>query len=176
MGITGKDVEVAFSEWLLYTAGWTYFTAGSFQTNISASQVPPDAPVQLNTTSFCVIAPGLCTKYPNMLMALHIEAMEAPEIVFNANGIDASALGSIDVFVVNGASQEIAFTLVVNVGAAGAVHLLTFLGDRRWDRAVQRRDDHRQDVDGKPELHRAVQLRRQCGRGRADCRCELRRH
>lgn len=92
---------------LAETAGEAYQEAGVLDIGVPASKIPPTIPIQLNTSSFAIMAPALQKKYPNMAMYLALRARTAPVRTRIVPGeLNATLLFDCDFFVVNGTDNS----------------------------------------------------------------------
>ena len=87
------------SDYVFNCAGWVYLEAGALQKVFNQSDIPPEVPLKLNTTSFKYIIPKLYETYPNEAMEILMFAPEAPVTTFNASGafIEAEVLANVSV-------------------------------------------------------------------------------
>jgi len=115
---TTEMAQVFISDFTLNSASYVLFTEGQMQTIITDSQLPPDAPLRLNTTYFTDLIPPLAKAYPNQMFELGIRALETPTGEFTPTGAIVTALGALDCIVLP--NMETAFTLGVKLLTAGS--------------------------------------------------------
>jgi len=114
--------QLFVSSYVLETAGYVNWKAGAFSGVITAAMVPPQSPIQFNTTSFQTIIPSLYKLYPGWAMAARFQAIKAPIISFSAkSGILAELQSTIEFDVVSPKNGSLipAFTLQLNSTADG---------------------------------------------------------
>jgi len=111
--VTTVDMANVFiTEYLAKTAGYAFFQVGALKYNVTEKEVPANSPIQLNTSSFQDLIPGLYQKYPNKLLQLDLYSTKPPLVSFSKTGIFVQVPGNIDVLVVNGTNDlPLAFTL-----------------------------------------------------------------
>jgi len=135
---TSEMIQIIISSYVLDSASWVFWTAGMMKGVIPPNIVPPDSPIQLNTSSWKTIVPELYNKFPNMPLVLTLVADSPPNATFLPTGITVSGTGEmqISVLLANGSTIP-AFVLSVNVTTKGEVYLsglkifgnLTYLSD-----------------------------------------------
>lgn len=86
--------------------------------------VPPNSPIQLNTTDWKSVIPQLYQKFPNLLMQASVVATSAPLVSFEATGSVVNGIGDILVEVVetNGTVAP-AFILTVKLSCEGNAYI-----------------------------------------------------
>lgn len=113
-------LSISIKDWVLNSGLWLFWTKNLLYYTLLPSDVPRSFPVQLTTASFASIAPQLPHLYPNMTMALTVNASGQPLVEFDAHGHNAMTASipshlSFAVLLPNGSFVP-AFTLSVPVG------------------------------------------------------------
>lgn len=116
--VTIEMAQVFISDFVLNSASYVLFTEGQMATIITDSQLPPDAPLRLNTTYFTDLIPPLEKAYPNQMFELGIRALEVPTGQFTPSGAFVTALGALDCIMLP--NHEIAFTMGVKLLTSGS--------------------------------------------------------
>eukprot|EP00050_Salpingoeca_kvevrii_P006009 m.286929 g.286929 ORF g.286929 m.286929 type:complete len:601 (-) comp11670_c0_seq1:2389-4191(-) len=110
------------SPFLPETAAYVYEQAGLLSYTVHADVVPSSFPLQLNTSDFGLIAPEMSKKYPNMAMAIAVNATGVPPIQFKALPGNLTATISFDMtalVVLPNNTNVNAFTISVNLLTIG---------------------------------------------------------
>ena len=114
-------VQVMLSAWSLESYTYTYYQGGRLDRIITHSDIGSLSPVQLNTSSMSLFAPGLKTKYPNRWMQLEMKAVGPPVAdISTSSGLKVVMPASLSFQVLNesGGVLAEAFSLGANVTAA----------------------------------------------------------
>jgi len=115
-----KMVNIAMSQAVADSAGFTYLSVGFLQENITSFPSSIDFP--LNTTSFNVVLPALYKKYPNTPMMIHVFANNTPSLTITPAGATLQGMGELAFMVLpRGETPQPAFTLGTVVTLKGVV-------------------------------------------------------
>lgn len=114
---SGRMMDLWLSAYIANTAGYVYTTLGVLEYNVT--ELPPQIPIRLNTSSFKLFIPTLYDKYPNMGMQLLVKASRPPSLAISSAGIVFTAPGNVTAFVVGENNTLInVFTLNVTMYAS----------------------------------------------------------
>lgn len=78
-------VHVFVSDYVLNSAGWTYWKAGILQSVITNDDLPEKFPMKLETTMFKFLIPELYNKWPDMEMQIAVATSRAPVADIDSN-------------------------------------------------------------------------------------------
>ena len=133
---TDRMLYIWMSTYIANTAVATYQKAGMLQMRITPELIPPNSPIQLNTTTFKHIIPALCEKFPSMNMTVFIHATQPPILTVDPHFINVTVYGDVDVYVYdkdkgNEITPALNLSVIVNthgtigVKVKGGKHFLT---------------------------------------------------
>ena len=133
---TDRMLYIWMSTYIANTAVATYQKAGMLQMRITPELIPPNSPIQLNTTTFKHIIPALYEKFPSMKMAVFIHATQPPILTVDPHFINVTVYGDVDVYVYdkdkgNEITPALNLSVIVNthgtigVKEKGGKHFLT---------------------------------------------------
>jgi len=112
---SGRMVDIVLDQFMPDSAFWSFFEQGKLQRLIRPTDISPQSPIQLNTSSFAIAFPTLYLLYPNRLMQLLLYSTSAPTIGLAPAPKDTSlgALTNIIVYVdtTGGGAFKPVFTL-----------------------------------------------------------------
>lgn len=114
-------LQLALSEFSLESAGWALWSVGGLQSVVPHTVVPPQFPIQLNTTDVGLLAPGLPKAFPNAWMQLAVSLAAPPAANLTAAGaaLAAPLLVDFQALPPNGGGAAVtAFTLGCPLGLA----------------------------------------------------------
>jgi len=113
-----RMMQLLVSDYVPNTAAWAYWKAGVLQITVTQKQIPPDSPLQFNTSSWKSIIPQLYTKYPNWGMKATLYPIVPPTTTFTTAGAHVVGSLGVDFFVVSSAGAALpVFTVGVNYTA-----------------------------------------------------------
>jgi len=119
-----EEITMVMGDFVANTLGFSFWEEKQLRVWVTASEVPKESPVQLNTSDFKVLVPPLYTKYPNKQMAMFIEVSSPPRVDVAVTGITAYADTDVTVYVRKNATELIScFTLSINVTMSGSLAL-----------------------------------------------------
>ena len=114
-------LQLALSEFSLEAAGWALWSVGGLQRVVQHTVVPPQFPIQLNTTDVGLLAPGLPKAFPDAWMQLAVSLAAPPEANLTSSGAALAAPLTIDFQALppsGGGAAVTAFTLGCPLGLA----------------------------------------------------------
>jgi hypothetical protein len=113
--------QVVVGEYVLKTAAYTYFKSELLRVVLDPSIVPPESPIQLNTSSWGGLVPQLPKLYPGWAMKVVVYATAAPTLGLVPTGVKGHIAGAMDFEVVSPSNNSVlpAFTMAFNASAAG---------------------------------------------------------
>lgn len=90
------------------------------QVLLTESEVPSWSPIQLNTSDWIFVVPGLYKTFPNCLMEVNLVALQDPICNFSTNGALITVYGIVNVTVIDQTgTQQNAFALNGTVSLLG---------------------------------------------------------
>ena len=112
-------LQVVLSSWSLSTYAYTYWRAGRLTDHITHEDIGSYSPIQLNTSSIGLFAPGLRAKYPDHWMSIDAVVTAAPLCDAQKSGVSVRAAATFAFHVVNssGGIIDTVFTLGTNATA-----------------------------------------------------------
>ena len=113
-------LQLALSAFSVESAGWALWSVGGLQSVVQHTVVPPQFPIQLNTTDVGLLAPGLPKAFPNAWMQLAVSLAAPPAANLTAAGAALAAPLLIDFQALppSGGAAVTAFTLGCPLGLA----------------------------------------------------------
>jgi len=120
-------LQMYVDEYVPNTASWVFWKAGKMSAIINANQIPPDSPIQFNTSTWSGLVPPLYAKYPNYLMRAVLNPITSPTVSFSTAGAIAFGEGSMEFDVISPKNGSIipAFTIGLNITADGVAKVVS---------------------------------------------------
>jgi hypothetical protein len=87
--LAAKELALALGSFPLNDIFYNLYNSGVLDITITPNMVPPSSPIQLNTSAFKDIAPGMFKKWPNQPMQLEVNVSKRPILAY---GDDAATL------------------------------------------------------------------------------------
>jgi hypothetical protein len=122
------------TSYLANSAGYAYSQAGVLDFTVTPSMIPPTIPIQLNTSSFAAVAPGLAKAHPNAAMLLQFNAQPTPVSTRASTAgmnVTLTFAAEFKVRLANG-SDTPAFTLNTTTLAKGDVRCAQNISTKVW--------------------------------------------
>lgn len=129
-----RMMYVWVTTFLADSAGYVYGQAGVLDFTITNKMIPAAIPIQLNTSSFAAVAPGLAKAHPNAAMVLEFNALPTPvNTSASTKGLNITLQFAADFLVVlpNGTKAP-AFELNTTTIAAGDVTCAQNVSTNVW--------------------------------------------
>eukprot|EP01112_Ceratiomyxa_fruticulosa_P013992 TRINITY_DN3976_c0_g1_i1.p1 TRINITY_DN3976_c0_g1~~TRINITY_DN3976_c0_g1_i1.p1 ORF type:complete len:507 (-),score=91.17 TRINITY_DN3976_c0_g1_i1:131-1651(-) len=122
---TTEMVQMYVSDYVMNTAGYSYWKSGNLRITITDGDIPNDSPMRLNTTYFQDMVDPLYDHFPDMMVELEITVAQTPVMLFHQNGAELTATTFINVNVIEpNDTVTLAFTLNTQVFCVGIASLV----------------------------------------------------
>ncbi len=119
---SGSDIQLCFGEYVFNSLAWTFYQNDVLMGRITPQELPPDSPLQLNTSNILVkqISPGLCTEYPDSAVIVDVfgsalySNTTSPTFTIAGDGVTINAAVNIHVsaLIPNGGSSKYHLSLL----------------------------------------------------------------
>jgi len=129
-----RMMYIWITTFLADSAGYAYQLAGVLDFTITNSMIPSTIPIQLNTSCFATVAPGLAKAHPNAGMVLQFNALPAPvNTTTNSSGLNVSLqFGAQFLVILPNGTKTPAFQLHTTTVAAGIVDCAQNVSTKGW--------------------------------------------
>lgn len=118
-----RMAQVLLHPFVVESLGSVFVAAGLAEISVNGDMIPPDVPIQLDTTSFSMFAPGLAEKYPDKPLEIVVDTPDkAPKFVVDHGALHATATATFTFNVVlDGAERALGFEVACPLVVDGKV-------------------------------------------------------